>query len=150
MTEETPQIMAWIQSVLNDNEIVDYQDPVPDMGLEFITSYLTRLVEDVVIFADHAGNTNPNLNDVNMAIKMRHRQTSSTSKEQLRERISACNVTKLPRDFQSSIELPKPQDDTFTLLQRNYRVRTNEDYDDDDDDEMQEEGSQLPLLPPTH
>ena len=58
-----------------------------------------------------------------MAIKMRHRTTTSNSKEQLKDRINACNLSKLPRTFSASVELPKPQDDTFTLLQRNYRVR---------------------------
>ena len=37
MTDENPQIMSWIRSTLKDCHIDDFQDPVPDMGLEFIT-----------------------------------------------------------------------------------------------------------------
>ncbi|ELP90096.1 hypothetical protein EIN_405100 [Entamoeba invadens IP1] len=147
MSEEIPQILSSIKAVIGDVGIEKYQDSVPDMGLEFLTRYLTDLIGDVVVFSEHAGNQQPTLNDVKMAIKMRHRTTTSTSKDQLRERVNACNTSKLPRNFTASIELPKPQEDTFTLLQRNYRVKTNEDFDDDDDDTKQPQASELPSLP---
>ncbi|BFU19620.1 hypothetical protein CL6EHI_095080 [Entamoeba histolytica] len=149
MSEEQPQIMTWIRALLKDKGIEEYQDPVADMGLEFLTRYLSELIGDIVVFSEHAQNVQPTLNDVKMAIKMRHRTTASTSKDQLRERVNACNTAKLPRNFVASVELPKPQDDNYTLLQRNYRVKTNDDFDDEDDEMDKNINTELPVLPPS-
>ncbi|EKE42874.1 hypothetical protein ENU1_007050 [Entamoeba nuttalli P19] len=168
MSEEQPQIMTWIRALLKDKGIEEYQDPVADMGLEFLTrlflinndeiikkrilkrvGYLSELIGDIVVFSEHAQNIQPTLNDVKMAIKMRHRTTASTSKDQLRERVNACNTAKLPRNFVASVELPKPQDDNYTLLQRNYRVKTNDDFDDEDDEMDKNINTELPVLPPS-
>ena len=152
MDDQQPQIMSWIRSTFKDIGIDHYEESIADMGLEFLTIYLNDLISDITLFSEHFGRDQPTLDDIQMAIKMKQRTSSATSKEQFKDRVNNCNSTKLPREFYSTVELPKAKDDNFAFSERNYRIKTNEDFDDDDDDEeMSEDESKLadlPTLPP--
>ena len=151
MDDQQPQIMSWIKAMFQTLGIEQYEEPVSDMGLEFLTMYLNELIGDITLFCEHDGRSQPNISDIKMAIKMKQRTTSSSSKDPFRDRVTTCNATTLPQEFLSTVELPKPETDTFTLLQRNYRIKTNEDFDDDEEEDISEEEENrlddLPSLP---
>ena len=126
MSEEVPQVMGWIKSTLENCGIHEYENPVPDMGLEYIERYLNSLIVDITMYSYHATEDEAAQikdRDVKMAIEMRDKDNIKTSQELMKGIIDACNVGKLPMNFSASLELPKQQDDTFTLLQKNFKVR---------------------------
>ncbi|TPX54806.1 hypothetical protein CcCBS67573_g09535 [Chytriomyces confervae] len=95
---ELPRNARIVSLIMQAMDVTDYQPAVLPQLMEFVHRYVLDVVADAQLFADHAGRTEIDADDVRLAVeaKMSHSFTGAPSKEVLASIAEAKNVAPLP------------------------------------------------------
>ncbi|KAJ3231487.1 hypothetical protein HDU81_003713 [Chytriomyces hyalinus] len=95
---ELPRNARIVSLIMQAMDVTDYQPAVLPQLMEFVHRYVLDVVADAQLFADHAGRTEIDVDDVRLAVeaKMSHSFTGAPSKEVLASIAEAKNVAPLP------------------------------------------------------
>ncbi|XP_068617878.1 transcription initiation factor TFIID subunit 9 [Battus philenor] len=122
-TKHIPKDAQVIMSIMKEVGITDYEPRVVNQLLEFIYRYVTCVLEDARVFANHAKKKTIDLDDVRLAVQMQLDKTftSPPPREVLLEIARVKNVNPLPLiKPHCGLRLPP---DRYCLSACNYRLK---------------------------
>ncbi|XP_034946920.1 transcription initiation factor TFIID subunit 9 [Chelonus insularis] len=121
--KHVPKDAQVIMSIMKDMGIVDYEPKVINQLLEFTYRYITCLLDDSKVFANHAKKKLIDLEDVRLAVKMQLEKTFTNPppRDVLLEVARAKNNIPLPFvKPNNGLRLPP---DRYCLNSANYRLK---------------------------
>ncbi|OWR45289.1 Transcription initiation factor TFIID subunit 9 [Danaus plexippus plexippus] len=122
-SKHLPKDAQVIMSIMKEIGITDYEPRVLNQLLEFTYRYVTSVLEDARVFANHAKKKNIDLDDVRLAVQMQLDKsfTSPPPREVLLELARVKNVNPLPLvKPHCGLRLPP---DRYCLSSCNYRLK---------------------------
>ncbi|XP_039298267.1 transcription initiation factor TFIID subunit 9 [Nilaparvata lugens] len=124
-----PSSQRAIISILEEMGITEYDPRVTNQLLEFVHRYVTSVLDDARVYANHAKKKNIDLEDVKLATTLQQDRifTSPPSRDVLLELAREKNRTPLPTfdELKNGIRLPH---DRYCLNSCNYRVKSSNPY----------------------
>jgi len=124
-TGKAPKDAQVIVQILKDMGIHDYEPRVVNQLLEFVYRYVTSILDDAKIYANHAKKKSVYVEDVKLAVQMQLDKsfTNPPPRDVLLELARIRNANPLPL-IKSHCGLRLPPD-RFCLTQCNYRLKPN-------------------------
>ncbi|XP_060804815.1 transcription initiation factor TFIID subunit 9 [Amyelois transitella] len=122
-TKHIPKDAQVIMSIMKEVGVADYEPRVVNQLLEFTYRYVTSVLEDARVFANHAKKKTIDLEDVRLAVQMQLDKsfTSPPQREVLLELARVKNVNPLPLiKPHCGLRLPP---DRYCLSACNYRLK---------------------------
>ncbi|CAG4988299.1 unnamed protein product [Colias eurytheme] len=123
-TKHIPKDAQVIMSIMKEVGITDYEPRVVNQLLEFTFRYVTSVLDDARVFANHAKKKTIDLDDVRLAVQMQLDKsfTSPPPREVLLELARVKNVNPLPLiKPHCGLRLPP---DRYCLSACNYRLKS--------------------------
>ncbi|KAL0821433.1 hypothetical protein ABMA28_004911 [Loxostege sticticalis] len=123
-TKHIPKDAQVIMSIMKEVGITDYEPRVVNQLLEFTYRYVTSILDDARVFANHAKKKTIDLDDVRLAVQMQLDKsfTSPPPREVLLEIARVKNVNPLPLiKPHCGLRLPP---DRYCLSACNYRLKS--------------------------
>ncbi|XP_022123722.1 transcription initiation factor TFIID subunit 9 [Pieris rapae] len=123
-TKHIPKDAHVIMSIMKEVGITDYEPRVVNQLLEFTYRYVTSVLDDARVFANHAKKKTIDLDDVRLAVQMQLDKsfTSPPPREVLLELARVKNVNPLPLiKPHCGLRLPP---DRYCLSACNYRLKS--------------------------
>ncbi|XP_013421558.1 transcription initiation factor TFIID subunit 9B [Lingula anatina] len=122
-TKSTPKDAQVMASILKDMGVTDYEPRVINQMLEFTYRYVTDVLDDAKVYANHAGKKNIDTEDVKLAIqcKLDHSYTTPPPKDLLMEVAKHRNSQSLP--LIKPYTGPKLPPDRYCLSSTNYKLK---------------------------
>lgn len=121
-TKHIPKDAQVIMSIMKDMGIVDYEPRVINQLLEFTYRYVTCILDDARVFANHAKKKVIDLDDVRLAVQMQLDKSFTTPppREVLLDVARSKNITPLPLiKPHCGLRLPP---DRYCLSSCNYKL----------------------------
>ncbi|CAG9788497.1 unnamed protein product [Diatraea saccharalis] len=122
-TKYIPKDAQVIMSIMKEVGITDYEPRIVNQLLEFTYKYVTSILDDARVFANHAKKKTIDLDDVRLAVQMQLDKsfTSPPPREVLLEIARVKNVNPLPLiKPHCGLRLPP---DRYCLSSCNYRIK---------------------------
>ncbi|KAM3957522.1 TBP-associated factor 9 [Aphomia sociella] len=122
-TKHVPKDAQVIMSIMKEVGVTDYEPRVVNQLLEFTYRYVTSILDDARVFANHAKKKTIDLDDVRLAVQMQLDKsfTSPPQREVLLEIARVKNVNPLPLiKPHCGLRLPP---DRYCLSSVNYRLK---------------------------
>ncbi|GIY47911.1 hypothetical protein CEXT_469211 [Caerostris extrusa] len=119
-----PKDAQIIDAILKENDIVDYEDRILNLLLEFINRYVTDVIDDAQRFANHSNKKTIDVQDISLALNQQSNKHFITPPDR--------EVTTAMAKLKNSIPLPQIKSnaglrlppDRYTLTACNYRVKS--------------------------
>ncbi|ORZ31855.1 transcription initiation factor IID, 31kD subunit-domain-containing protein, partial [Catenaria anguillulae PL171] len=120
--EDKPRDVRFIELLLSSQGIQDLDEQVIPLLLEFAHRYMADILQESLLYADHANRSNVNLDDIKLAIqsKTAHSFTSPPTRDLLQELAREKNAMPLPLiPDRPGLRLPPKQ---YTLTGATYEI----------------------------